>query len=214
MAAAWAEDVAAGHHTAVLAWRHSDVDDLNRLARAHWDALGRLHGEDVTVWNGRTYAVGDRLVALAPNHAAGIVTSQQLTVVDLDKLHITAAMDDGRTVVLTGSGIDRAHLGYGYAVTVHRSQGATYDRAHVLGAGGGRELAYVALSRARDHTSIYTTADNLDQALDDVRADWTTERHEHWITAGDATLGRQLEEPALGSRESGRWVDLHDGVGL
>lgn len=53
-------------------------------------------------------------------------------------------------------GCDR-HLDYGYALTVHRSQGATYDRSHVLAAGGGRELAYVALSRARERTYIDAT---------------------------------------------------------
>src|SRR5438105_6487793 len=34
MVDAWADDVAAGHDTALLAWRRDDVADLNRLARA------------------------------------------------------------------------------------------------------------------------------------------------------------------------------------
>jgi ATP-dependent exoDNAse (exonuclease V) alpha subunit len=214
MATAWADDVAAGHHTALLAWRHRDVDDLNRLARAQWDAMGQLHGEDVAVWNGRTYAVGDRLVALAPNHVAGIVTSQRLTVIDLDRFSITAATDDGRTVTLTGPGIDRSHLGYGYAVTIHRAQGATFDRAHVLGAGGGRELAYVALSRARDQTTIYATADDLEQALADFRSDWRTERHDRWITPVDAAFGRGSEAIALDRLLPTSRPDVVDGFGL
>ncbi len=48
--------------------------------------------------------------------------------------------------------LDADHLDHGYALTVHRAQGATYDRAHVLAAGGGRELAYVAIEpRPRPH---------------------------------------------------------------
>lgn len=34
-------------------------------------------------------------------------------------------------------------------------QGATVDRAHVFADGGGRELAYVAMSRARESSQVY-----------------------------------------------------------
>ncbi len=68
------------------------------------------------------------------------MTSEQLTIVDLDECRLDARTAGGRLVTITGDGLDRAHLDYGYAVTVHRSQGASHDRAHVLSAGGGREL--------------------------------------------------------------------------
>ncbi len=92
--------------------------------------------------------------------------------------------------VLTGEAIDTDHLDYAYALTVHRAQGATYDRAHVLAAGGGRELAYVALSRARDRTTIHATADDLAQAVDDLQADWSVEHHQRWITDTPAEVGQ------------------------
>lgn len=39
-----------------------------------------------------------------------------------------------------------AHIDHGYAVTVHKAQGATVDRAYVLASGGmDRHLAYVGL---------------------------------------------------------------------
>ncbi len=148
MTDAWADDLTNGHGSALLAWRRTDVTDLNRLARHHWDQLGRLVGDDVEIAPGRWYAVGDQLVALAPNPAVGIVTSERLTVTAIDDHHLDAITSDGRHVHITGEGLDTDHLDYGYALTVHRAQGATHDRAHVLAAGGGRELAYVALSRA------------------------------------------------------------------
>ena len=190
MAEAWADDVAAGHDTALLGWRRTDVAHLNRLARDQWDRLGRLAGHDIKVTGGRPYAVGDRIVALAPNRDARIVTSEQLTVTAVDRDQITARASDGRAVVLTGEAIDTDHLDYAYALTVHRAQGATYDRAHVLAAGGGRELAYVALSRARDRTTIHATADDLAQAIDDLEADWSLEHHQRWITDTPAVVGR------------------------
>ncbi len=193
MTDAWADDIAKGHDSALLAWRRTDVADLNRLARHHWDRIGRLEGDDVEIAPGRWYAVGDQLVALAPNPHAGIVTSERLTVTAVDDEHLDARTSEGRHVRITGAGLDAEHLDYGYARTVHRSQGATVDRAHVLAAGGGRELAYVALSRARDRTTIHATADSLEQAVDDLQTDWSHTRHQRWITNSPAEIGQEPE---------------------
>ena len=124
----------------------------------------------------------------------GPTTSERFTVAAIrpDAILAQAAGDD-RQVVLVGEALDAKHLDHAYAVTVHRSQGATYDRAHVLAAGGGRELSYVALSRARDHTTIHTTADDLDQAVDDLQADWGVERHQRWVSETRAEVGYEAE---------------------
>lgn len=190
MTDAWSTDLAAGHDTALLAWRRQDVADLNRLARGHWDKLGRLTGDDVKVNGGRSYASGDRPVALAPNPQAGIVTSEPLRAVEVDRDLMVVRTAAGREVTITGEGLDSDHLDYGYALTIHRSQGATYDRSHVLAAGGGRELGYVAMSRARGGTTIHATADDLAQAVDDLQADWGVARHQRWITDTHAQPGR------------------------
>ena len=42
--------------------------------------------------------------------------------------------------------IGAAKLAHAYSVTAHRSQGQTVDTTHALEDGGGRELAYVAMS--------------------------------------------------------------------
>jgi hypothetical protein len=63
---------------------------------------------------------------------------------------------------------------------VHRSQGATTARAHLFADGGGRELAYVAMSRAREATHAWVVADDLAQAADDLRRDWSVRRTPTW----------------------------------
>jgi conjugative relaxase-like TrwC/TraI family protein len=201
MTDAWAADLAVGHDTALLAWRRLDVADLNRLARDRWEQLGHLLGDDVKVNGGRFYATGDRLVALAPNPEAGIVTSEPLTVIGVSTDAMVVRTSDGRDVTIIGDGLDTRHLDHGYALTVHRAQGATYDRAHVLAAGGGRELAYVAMSRARDHTSVHATADDLVQAVDDLHADWGVARPQRWITDTLAQPGQE-PDPARSSTDS------------
>lgn len=52
-------------------------------------------------------------------------------------------------------------------------QGATVDRAHVFADGGGRELVYVAMNRARDTSQVYVAADDLDQAVEDLMVEWS-----------------------------------------
>ncbi len=91
--------------------------------------------------------------------------------------------DDGGVVRLAGEQVDR--VDYGYATTVHRAQGATVDRARVYADGGGRKLAYVAMSRARDATRVYAVADDIEVALDELRREWMREeRQRHVIQTG------------------------------
>ncbi|MGH9260392.1 MAG: hypothetical protein ACRD08_10935, partial [Acidimicrobiales bacterium] len=55
-----------------------------------------------------------------------------------------------------------------------------------MGDGGGRELAYVAASRARWSTHVYVVADDLDQAADDLRREWASERRQRWVLDADS----------------------------
>lgn len=66
-------------------------------------------------------------------------------------------------------------------MTVHRSQGSTVGRAHALEDGGGRELAYVKMSRAKDRSTVYVVADTVDMAVEDLARDWSKERRPAWV---------------------------------
>ena len=184
----WAADVDAGHDTVMLAWRRNDVAALNHLARTNRRAQGLIGDTSVDAPGGRRYSVGDQVVALAPDPQRRWVTSQRGTVTAIDKRTstITVAFDDtDQPVVLTGEQLDAQRLDHAYATTVHRAQGATVDRAHVYVDGGGRELTYVALSRARDTTTIHCVADNLDQAVEDLQRDWSHDRRQRWTLDTD-----------------------------
>jgi conjugative relaxase-like TrwC/TraI family protein len=122
MVDAWAADTTAGHDTLMLAWRRSSVADLNRLAHVRAEQLGWLTGPDLDTPDGRSYAVGDPVVTLAPNYDGQLLTSQRGRVVAIDQRAqtLTMATDDSRRVVLKGDALDQDHLDYGYALTVHR----------------------------------------------------------------------------------------------
>ena len=159
--AGWVEDVAGGANGAMYAWRRANVAELNRRGREAWERLGRLSGPELVV-GAAGYRAGDRVVTLAPGARGEIVTSECGTVlaVDVHRRELAVTMDDGRIQRFAGEDLDGDHLAHGYAVTVHRSQGATVGRAHVLEDGGGRELAYVKMSRARECSTVYVVADS------------------------------------------------------
>lgn len=66
--------------------------------------------------------------------------------------------------MLTASYLDAGHVDHAYALTGHRTQGLTAERAFVLAGGDGelKEWGYVALSRARGETRLYTSAPDLE----------------------------------------------------
>jgi len=178
---AWAADTATGATTALLAWRRANVADLNSRARSWMAATGRLSGPELEV-DGVAYRAGDRVVTLAPDHAAGLVTSQRATVTTVDPTAriVMVRTDDDLQVTLRSDQLVPDRLGYAYATTVHRFQGSTVDRAHLYADGGGRELAYVAMSRARQTSTAYVVADDLDQAAEDLTRDWAARRTPTW----------------------------------
>lgn len=188
---------------AALAFRNVDVDALNGAIRAGRRAGGHL-GPDVlfpaTRGRGQAggqrelpFAVGDRIHFLAngalqiesasggrgrraPTHKVDnsdlgtIVMAQDgRLVVQLDGLRNGAA----RPLVVVDHSTYRS-IDHGYAVTIHKAQGATVDRAYVLPIGLDRALSYVALSRHRDELTVYATRDTTKDlgALTDSMSVW------------------------------------------
>jgi hypothetical protein len=177
---AWAADVAAGHDTGLYAWRRANVAELNARARSWMESSGRLSGPDLVCPGGNAYRAGDEVVTLAPGGT--LVTSERAVVkaVHLASGAIDLFTNDGRQVRLSREEAGAERLGYGYATTVHRCQGSTMSRAHLYADGGGRELAYVAMSRGRVSNSAWVVADDLAQAAEDLRRDWSTRRTPTW----------------------------------
>ena len=186
MVDAWATDALAGKDAAMYAWQRRNVETLNRLARECWRAEGRLSGPELVAPGGRAYAVGDRVVTLRPGNETVTSERGEVVRVDLERRELTARIDDGRLVRLLAEETSGDRLAHGYAVTVHRAQGATVDAAHRLEDGGGRELAYVAMSRPREHGHVWVVADDLEQAKEDLVREWSRESRPRW--AIDTTM--------------------------
>ena len=200
---AWAIDRRAGRDTALLAWRRRDVAALNGLARRRLVEAGEIAGPELTAPGGRRYAAGDQVVFLAPG-AGRWVTSEPARVASVAGERLVVHFDDGRAEELAGEELDADHLDYAYALTVHRTQAATVERAHVMADGGGRELAYVAMSRARATSHVYVVADDIDQAGEELTAEWSRSTRQRWVLDTDEVAGDDgRRRPDLARRVDG-----------
>ena len=150
----------------MIAHRRQDVDDLNAAARALMTADGRLGRERLPLPSGVELAVGDRVICTRNDHHVGVVNGTRGTITNIHPKTRIATLEttERRRIRLPAAYLDAGHVSHAYALTGHKTQGVTVERAFVLAPGEGRlkEWGYVALSRARAETRVYTTQAQLD----------------------------------------------------
>jgi Ti-type conjugative transfer relaxase TraA len=170
----------------ILAYTRDDVQDLNELARAQLRAAGELRAADQVVQTergARAFASGDRIMFQRNERGLGGDSRGRDGVAvkngTLGTVLEVASAGERLTVRLDGPGgpekgggravtfytRDYAHIDHGYAATVHKAQGVTVDRAHVLATPHmDRHAAYVGLTRHRDGVELhYAREDFADQ---------------------------------------------------
>lgn len=82
------------------------------------------------------------------------------TIEQISRQRMTVRIDDGRSVSFDLK--DYAHVDHGYAATIHKAQGMTVDRTHVLATPGmDAHGSYVALSRHRSGMDLHYARDDF-----------------------------------------------------
>jgi ATP-dependent exoDNAse (exonuclease V) alpha subunit len=158
----------------MLGATRTDVRALNRLAREKLTERGELKAERlVEAENGPlALAEGDRIVITRNAKLLGMMNGDLGTVTAIIErrgdIEITAQLDAGK--VRTFSLIEHPHIEHGYALTAHKAQGVSVERAYVLAHENlsAREWSYVAGSRARDAVHLYaerSTANDLERIM-------------------------------------------------
>jgi Ti-type conjugative transfer relaxase TraA len=151
----------------ILTHTNDEVQVLNALARDRLKARGEL-GEDVEMKverGDRTFATGDRVLFLKNERGlddhGGVKNGTLGTAEAVKTNRMSVRLDDGRSVAFDLK--DYNSLDHGYAVTIHKSQGVTIDRVHVLATPGlDSHSSYVALSRHRDSVDLHYGKDDFD----------------------------------------------------
>jgi len=153
---------ARGDQTAVmLASRLDDVVQLNEQARARLAESGVIGGDEV-VLGGRGFAAGDLVLALRKHRRLDVLNGTRAVIerIDIEHEAIHCRTDDHRPLRLPLDYASSRHITHAYAMTIHKAQGATYNRCFVLaGDQLTKESAYTALSRARHGTDLYVVSE-------------------------------------------------------
>ncbi|RCW23333.1 plasmid mobilization system relaxase [Ciceribacter lividus] len=166
----------------ILTHTNAEVRELNEAARERMREAGDL-GEDVRVTvgrsdgqrNDRSFAAGDRVMFLQNERGLGVKNGTLGSIEQVSEIAMSVRTDDGRTVSFDLKDYDR--IDHGYAATIHKAQGMTVDRTHVLATPGmDAHSSYVALSRHRDGMDLhygrddFSSQDRLLRALSRDRA--------------------------------------------
>ena len=126
--------------------------------RAAGDLGDEVH---VTVERGaRNFASGDRVMFLQNERGLGVKNGTLGTIEQVSAQSMTVQTDDGRSVRFDLKDYNR--IDHGYAATIHKAQGMTVDRTHVLATPGmDAHGSYVALSRHRDGMDLHYGRDDF-----------------------------------------------------
>jgi len=178
--------------------RNSTRRQLNRLAHLLRRVNGELGAEDVPASGDRTFAVGDRVTARAPNRtlhvtgnpkayvrngALGTITAVRSDPKRPERDAVTVDFDGIGTIDLprrffdlhrTAAGQPEVGIDHAYALTSYAAQGSTRSvSTSRVDATATRAETYVDITRGRDENHLYLTAasDPLDgEALPRVPA--------------------------------------------
>ena len=146
----------------ILTHTNDEVRALNEAARERMRAAGDI-GDDVriTVERGeRSFASGDRVMFLQNERGLGVKNGTLGTVEQVSERSMSVRTNDGRGVSFDLKDYDR--IDHGYAATIHKAQGMTVDRTHVLATPGlDAHGSYVALSRHRDGMDLHYGRDDF-----------------------------------------------------
>lgn len=143
-----------------FAHRRKDVFALNQAIRNAIRLSGDAMPETVfsTETGERAFAEGDRIVFTRNDQTLGVKNGMLGTVKAVNDGVLSVALDGDSSVrrSLTFDPLDYRSFDHGYAVTIHKSQGATVDRAYVLASRTmDAPLAYVAMTRHRENLRLY-----------------------------------------------------------
>jgi len=170
--------------TLILAGTREAVTDVNARVQKARIAGGELRpSKSVQASRGKRFYEGDRVLFTKNNARLGVHNGDFGTIEKVSRRFPNRAsrltirldeVDDSQglpiPIRVTIECRDAEHLDLGYAVTVHKAQGATVEQTFVLGGGWmqDRELAYVQMSRARGRTDIYATHGDAGEDLSEL----------------------------------------------
>jgi hypothetical protein len=162
----WRSARNAGESIVVMAADHATVDALALRARAERVAADGVEPDGIPV-GAQLVGRGDEIITTRNDRR--LRTTSRLWVRNGDRWRVDTRRDDGALVVsdldghgrvILPAGYAAEHVALAYAVTVHKAEGLTVDRAVLIadGASAGEHL-YVGMSRGRHDNRVCVVTD-------------------------------------------------------
>lgn len=160
----------------MMAYSNRDVRDLNASARDYLKVSGDIERQDFTyiitreveddfgrkkkLKEERNFSKGDRVVFTRNNYGLGVKNGSIGQIISLDTHSIEVQLGQEKT--LTFSPNVFTFFDQGWAVTIHKSQGATIDKGFLLASHEmNQNLTYVAMTRHREDIQVYGSSCDL-----------------------------------------------------
>lgn len=145
-----------------LAHRRQDIFAVNNAIRSARQSAGELQDEQIfeTDFGRRSFATGDRIMLTRNDYDLNVRNGMLGWVTKINGDKVTVRLDDTenakQTRIVTFDAKRFSSFDYGYATTIHKSQGATVDHAFVLKSRTmDKHLSYVAMTRHKKDLRIY-----------------------------------------------------------
>lgn len=164
----WSEDKS--ESKLILAHTNTDVNELNNMARAILINQGKLSADSQTLKNYQgdiDIAKDEKIVFKQNNATLGVSNGEIARVVgfeknDNNKINVLMVQSENTGKFIRVNLDEYNHFKYGYANTIHSSQGMTVDSAYVLASQHmNANLSYVAMTRHRNNLEINYSAMNF-----------------------------------------------------
>lgn len=190
--------------TVALAGTNRAVDDINQAVREGLKKDGQLQDGHTMTTRDEGRNSGQRRIELAQSERVAIGNNDREgrftngdvgTVQRIDPKTGTLEVKLDRTGETVKVNVQDNEVRHGYAMTTHKAQGSTYDRATVyLDSNSSREMAYVQASRAREETHFVTTTHTVKEMRADAPASPELQKAVDQVVAARVAAGK---EPGL-----------------
>ena len=139
--------------SAVLCYKRSTVREVNDEIR-NIKRLEGVIGEDIALINGQKFAENDRIMFLQNDRNIDVKNGMTGTVLGGNNQFLMIKIDDNRDITIATQIYDK--IDYGYAMTLHKSQGKTFDNVTVIAEKGmDAKATYVAMTRHKENVEMF-----------------------------------------------------------
>lgn len=145
----------------MLAYTRDGVQKLNESARTMRVSLGELGDDHIikTERGDKLFAENERIYFLKNDRQLHVKNGTLGTIISIKGDLLTIQVDQDNSAqphIIQFSTNQYNHLDYGYAATIHKSQGVTVDQSFVLASQYlDRHATYVAMSRHKESAEIF-----------------------------------------------------------